>query len=185
MIPENKRPRPRSCLHLLSSPVLRQATALPADGIFEYYEGLVIPRSASVTLPSVEMVAMACLRAIQFSPMTDIRQLTACAKRWAAERPRCLSLTVREADLPAEQHPPTRAELNAQAVLQAPFGIAALSQAASQALPNLHRPSQPNAGAEAITRNLEQTPRYNGVAPVALERRSRSDSALPDHSVPE
>ena len=37
---ESKRQRPRSCLRLLSSPVLRQATALPADGVFECYEGL-------------------------------------------------------------------------------------------------------------------------------------------------
>ena len=147
--PDNKRRRPQSCVLRLSFPVLRQATALPTDGIFEYYEGLVIPRSASVLLPSEEMVIMACLRAIQCSPMPDIRQLTACARRWAAERPRCLSLAVKEADSPAEQQAPSQAEANAQAVLQAPFGIAALSQAASQAMSSLQRPARPNPGAEA------------------------------------
>ena len=79
--PDSKRRRHRSCVLRLSSSLLRQATALPLDGIFEYYEELVIPRSASVLFPSVEMVVMACLRAIQCSPMPDIRQLTACARR--------------------------------------------------------------------------------------------------------
>ena len=185
---ESKRRRPRSCLRLLSSPVLRQATALPADGVFEDYEGLVFPRSASVTLPSVEMVAMACLRAIQCPPMTDIRQLTACAKRCAAERPRCLSLTVKEADLPAEQHPLNRAKLNAQAVLQAPFGIAALSQAASQAISNLHRPSQLNAGAEAITQEAEyewiSNRRLATMEWLPLPQSAESDQTAPSPTIP-
>ena len=160
--PDNKRLRPQSCVLRLSSPVLRQATALPSDGIFEDYEWLVTPRS--VLLPSVEMVVMAMLRAIQCTPMPGIRQLTACLRRWAAERPRCLSLAVKEADFPAEQQAPSQAELDAQAVLQAPFGIAAVSQAAAQAMSSLQRPATPNP---------------------ASERRIRPDSALPDYSVPE
>ena len=88
--PDNKRPRPPSCMLRLSSPVLRQATTLPSDGIFEDYDGLVIPRSASVLSPSSEMVIMAMLRAIQCAPMPEIRQLTARPRRRAAERPRCL-----------------------------------------------------------------------------------------------
>ena len=65
---------------------------------------------------------MAIFRAIQCTPMPDIRQLTACSRKWAAERPRCLSLTVREADsLEAEQATQQR-----EALLRAPFGITAL-----------------------------------------------------------
>ena len=148
----NKRRRLRSCLRLLSSPVLRQATALPTDGNFEDYEGTIFPRSASVISPSVEMVAMAGFRAIQCSPMADIRQITACSKRWAAEMPRRLSLFMKEPDLPERQPQPDLLELTAEAVLQAPFGIAALSQVASQALSNLQRAPQPDTVAEAAVR---------------------------------
>ena len=175
----------------LSSPVLRQATALPSDGLFEDYDGLGIPCSASVLYPSVEMVVMAMLRAIQFSAMPEIRLPTACSRRWAAERPRCLSLAVKEADIPAEQQAPRQEELDAQAVLHAPFGIAALSQAAAQAVSNMQRAARLNPGAESqappsqcgIRVDLEQAPGYNGVASVASERRIRPDSALPDYSV--
>ena len=78
--PDSKRQRPPSCLRCLSSPVLRQATALPPDGVFEGFAGLVLARSASVISPSQEMVIMAMFRAIQCVPMPDIRQLTACSK---------------------------------------------------------------------------------------------------------
>ena len=157
----------------LSFPVLRQATALPSDGIFEDYEGLVIPRSASVFVPSVKMVVMAMLQAIQCTPMLDIRLLTACSRRWAAERPRCLSLAVKEADIPAEQQAPRQAELDAQAVLQAPFGIAALSQAAAQAMFSLQRTARPNPDAEA------QAPPHNGEYKWISNRRLATMEWLP------
>ena len=102
--PESKRQRPMSCLRWRSSPVLRQATGLPHNGIFEDFTGLVLTRTATVIFPSKEMVVMAMFRAIQCTPMPDVRQLTSCSRKWAAERPRCLSLTVKEADsLEAEQ----------------------------------------------------------------------------------
>ena len=78
-LPDNKRQRPLSSVLKLSSPVLRQATDLPADGVFEDYEGMVIPRSASVVSPSIEMVVMAMLRAIQCTPMPEIRLLATCS----------------------------------------------------------------------------------------------------------
>ena len=77
--PENKRRRPRSCLKWLTSPVLRQSIALPADGNFEDYEGMIFPRSASVICPSLEMVAMAVFQTFQGASMSDVRQLTACS----------------------------------------------------------------------------------------------------------
>jgi hypothetical protein len=98
---------------------------------------------------------MAGFRAIQCSPMADIRQITAWSKRWAAERPRCLSLSVKEPDLPERQPQPDLLELTAEAVLQAPFGIAALSQVASQALSNLQRAPQPNTVAETSVQEAE------------------------------
>ena len=93
--PDSKRRRPLSCLRWRSSPVLRQATALPQNGIFGDFAGLVLARSSSVIAPSKEMVTMAMFRAIQCTPMPDIGQLTVCSRKWAAERPRCLSLAVR------------------------------------------------------------------------------------------
>jgi hypothetical protein len=73
---------------------------------------------------------MAVFRAIQCAPMPDIRQLTVCSRKWAAERPRCLSLTVKEADsLGVEQ-----ATQRKEALLQARFGIAALAGAAASAI---------------------------------------------------
>ena len=45
--------------------------------------------------------------------------------------------------------------------------------------------SQGAASERRIRVDLEQTPGYNGVAPVASECRIRPDSALPDYSVPE
>ena len=111
-----------SCLHWRSSPVLRQATGLPHNGIFEDFTGLVLTRTATVILPSKEMVVMAIFKAIQCTPMPDIRQLTACSRKWAAERPRCLSLTVREADNREAQ----QATQQREALLRAPFGITAL-----------------------------------------------------------
>ena len=76
--------------------------------------------------------------------MSDVRQLTACSKRWAAERPRCVSLAVRQPDVPQRPQQPDPQERTTEAVLQAPFGIAALSQAASQALSNIQRAPRPN-----------------------------------------
>ena len=77
--PENKRRRPRSCLKWLTSPVLRQSCALSADGIFEDYEGMIFPRSASVICLSLGMVAMAVFQTLQGAPMSDVRRLTACS----------------------------------------------------------------------------------------------------------
>ena len=126
--PESKRQRPRSCLRWRSSPVLRQAAGLPHNGVFEDFAGLVLTRTATVILPSKEMVVMAMFRAIQCTPMPDVRQLTSCSRKWAAERPRCLSLTVKEADsLEAEQATQQR-----EALLRAPFGITALANKDSQ-----------------------------------------------------
>ena len=98
---------------------------------------MIFPRSASVICPSLEMVAMAVCQTLQGAPMSDVRQLTDCSKRWAAERPRCLSLALRQPDVPQRPQQPDQQERTTEAVLQAPFGIAALSQAASQALSSL------------------------------------------------
>ena len=62
--PESKRQRPMSCLRWRSSPVLRQATGLPRSRFFEDFTGLVLTRTATVILPSKEMVVMAMFRAI-------------------------------------------------------------------------------------------------------------------------
>jgi hypothetical protein len=119
--PDSKRRRPLSCLRWRSTPVSRQASALPQNGIFEDFAGLVLARSPSVIAPSKDMVTMAMFRAIQCTPMPDIRQLTVCSRKWAAERPRCLSFAVREADsLEAE------ATQRTAALFQAPLGILAV-----------------------------------------------------------
>ena len=91
---------------------------------------------------------MAMIRAIQCAPMPEIRQLTTCSRRWAAERPRCLSLAVREADAPTVQWAPQQEELDMQAVLQAPFGITAFSQAAAHAVSNI-RTARPRPSAQS------------------------------------
>ena len=97
-IPDSKRRRPRSILKLLTSPVMRQATSFAADGLFEDFEGAIFKRAGSVLFPSTEMVFMAVLQVGQATlkdwllSLAEVRLLTTCSKRWAAERPTCLSM---------------------------------------------------------------------------------------------
>ena len=154
-VPESKRRRPRSGIRLLTSPVMRQAASFTKDGSFEDYEGRIFPRSASVLFPSIEMTFMAVLQAghadvvsLRQLTMTDIRQLTVCSKRWAAERPRCLSLTVRLPDTAGCQQQPVAQVRAAEAILQAPFGVASLSRAASRAFSGPNRDPTPASAPE-------------------------------------
>jgi len=139
-VPDSKRRRPRSCFRHLTSPVLRQAATFAADGTFEDYEGKIFARASSVLFPSLEMILLAVLQVGQSTlqgwllSLTEVRQLTTCSKRWAGERPRCLSLQVL---LPDGARAPEDAGTSApssESILQAPFGIAFLSRAASRAL---------------------------------------------------
>ena len=155
-VPDSKRQRPRSCLKLLTSPVLRQSASFAPDGNFEDYEGRILPRSASVLFPSLEMIFMAALQAGQADigelrqlTMTDVRQLTVCSKRWAAERPRCLYLTVRQPDGQRYQQPSDSQVRSAEEILQAPFGVASLSRTASRAVAGLNRAPRPSLASEA------------------------------------
>ena len=159
-VPESKRRRPRSGIRLLTSPVMRQAASFTKDGSFEDYEGRIFPRSASVL--SIEMTFMAVLQAghadvvsLRQLTMIDIRQLTVCSKRWAAERPRCLSLTVRLPDTAGCQQQPVAQVRAAEAILQAPFGVASLSRAASRAFSGPNRDPRP---ASAQENPVEEAP---------------------------
>ena len=138
--PDSKRRRPRSCFRHLTSPVLRQAATLAADGTFEDYEGLIFARASTVLFPSLEMIFLAVLQVGQSTlqewllTLTEVRQLTTCSKRWAGERPRCLSLQVL---LPDSTRAPEDAGTSAppsENILRAPFGIASLTRVASRAL---------------------------------------------------
>jgi hypothetical protein len=99
-VPDSKRRRPRSCFRHLTSPVMRQAATFAADGTFEDYDGKIFARASSVLFPSLEMILFAVLQLGQSTlqgwllSLTEVRQLTTCSKRWAGERPRCLSLQV-------------------------------------------------------------------------------------------
>ena len=140
--PDSKRRRPRSCFRHLTSPVLRQAATLAADGTFEDYEGRIFARASTVLFPSLEMIFLAVLQVGQSTlqewllTLTEVRQLTTCSKRWAGERPRCLSLQVL---LPDSTRAPEDAGTSAppsENILRAPFGIASLTRVASRALAN-------------------------------------------------
>ena len=138
--PDSKRRRPRSCFRHLTSPVLRQAASLAVDGTFEDYDGLIFKRASTVLFPSHEMVFLAVLQVRQAThpegllTLTEVRSLTTCSKRWAGERPRCLSLQVKYEVLDNTRAPDDAARLpSSENILQAPFGIAALAGALPRA----------------------------------------------------
>jgi hypothetical protein len=73
-------------------------------------------------------------------------------------------------------------------VLQAPFGIAALSQAASQAMSNVQRPARPKAGAEAPPQNAEyewiSNRRLATMEWLPLPQSAESDQTAPSPTIP-
>jgi hypothetical protein len=142
-IPDSKRQRPRSVFRAFTSPVLRQATTFAEGGLFDDYEGLIFKRGAGVLFPCREMVFMAVVQIGQMKvldwllTLTEVRSLTTSSKKWAAERPTCLSLLIRKpdgGDAPEAQGQPTASE----SILRAPFGCISLSRAAT-----LMRPRAP------------------------------------------
>ena len=66
--------------------------------------------------------------------LAEIRTLTVCSKRWAAERPTCLSMLVKPPDGVNDSDTQVAQPRASESILLAPFGCASLSRAASRAL---------------------------------------------------
>ena len=95
---------------------------------------------------------------------------------------------MKEPDLPERKPQPDLLDFTAEAVLQAPFGIAAFSQVASQALSNLQRAPQPNAVEEAAVQEAEfewvSIRRLAAMAWLPLPQIADSDQSAPSMTIP-